>query len=167
MNQDDASSIRSRKHSIWTRMYGRFDLDPGKLVEAGRTRVMRIIQPVTVVDDILRDPATRRATVEQTSSAVEYLTVPDAELWTLYGYDFNRSAGDRVVERVSVRPTEEDGGLTMMLDRFSAVAVRTFYLPVPLKLKQGWVLQLHGDGTGAADGNYDMTIFVEAEAVSY
>lgn len=161
----ESDVIRSRRQEIWTRLYSRFDLNPGG-IEGRPNNVSKLIVPVTSVDDTLRDSDLEGSTATMIVGTVIYFTVPDQELWSLFGYFFTRTSGDRDVVNVSLTEAPEDGGASMTIDLFTATNERALLFPQPLRIKQGWAVRMTGSG-GTTDGSYAMLLFKEVEDLSF
>jgi len=158
-------AIQSKKQEVWTRLYSKLELNPGAPAPGGRGRVLMAIRPTISVDDLLEIPSIKNATVELTATAVTFFTVPDDEQWIFYAYDAGLAAGDRDLRAVNLVATAEDGGGAISIDAFAAVAIRQIVLAQPIRMRQGWTIDLVGTG-GSTNGNWTCNIYVKVEQLS-
>ena len=155
-------SIQSKAQEVWTRLYDRLDLNPGKPAPGGRGRVAMMIRPVISVDALLEEAAIRTETKTQTTSVVTYHVVPEDEKWWLYGYQASVAGGDRDVITMVLRTSSALGSLSMVVDNFAATSVRFRMFEQRIPIPAGWSLRLDGDG-GTTNGDWTMVVYIAVE----
>lgn len=155
-------AIPSRALAVWRRLYLRFALEPGP-ASVGPD-VAKMIQPVTLADDLLRTPTPKR---NQTNPLVNInftaYTVPLTEHWTLLGWDLQRLTGDRTLNTIEIDPGTEDAGPLYVLKRPSNVKVDTVLLAQGIPMLPSWAFVVRM-GAGATSGNWNLDILVNVEA---
>jgi len=152
-------AIESKAFDIWRRLYTRFSLEPGPLVEGGLPEVSTSIIPTTNVDELLQQG---RALISDdmdlsggTTLTIPGFTVPTGERWKLYRL---WRSGTIVASRVRiVDPRNSDIILTS-----PSIPEEVINFGAPFTLEEGWIIGMQETGN-AGDSAETMHVLITSE----
>lgn len=152
--------IPSKAFEIWSRLYGRFTLEPNP-VTGSRAGLWPTIQPVTDADRLLRAPTLRREVVQATGvGSLKMVTVPDGERW---GVSFTRAVKASGTFTHNEFIVVDPAGNTMLINPYTATAGSELKeWATEMVLDQGWSLNVNID-THSVNGNLQMDLLYELE----
>ena len=140
----------SERYSVWHRLIKRFALVPGA---AAKAHLSGIIQPVTVVDDLLQAPQVIQKTVALVGDAnTTYLTVPEGDRFRLVAIQLSRLTGDRDIEAIRIVDPVSSDGIQIVVSLSGATFVSGILSSFPI-LDERWTMTALTDG-GTTDGNW-------------
>lgn len=160
MNQNghDLQLIPSKRFEVWSRLYGRFLLEP---LPAGppQAAVSPLIVPVTQADELLRQPEGRseNPTISGTGTVTMY-TVPVGERWRLYAIAAVRNSGSFTFNDFRVLDTSR--GESCRVDQFTTTTARSFVAGTPIPLDEGDAVQLRVD-VHSSSGTLNTQVWIE------
>lgn len=148
---------------IDSRLVSRFTLSDSPQVQ-NPYWLVRTIQPVTLVDELLR--TLNISNEEVTPSGVGWLTthtVPDGKRWRLYAIHYWRSNG---AAETATHVRINDGTNYCNIDSpgFSAGSTNQCVLPTPIDLKEAWTIDLQISVHNAGDKMTMNIIYTEEDA---
>lgn len=152
--------IQSKRHEVWTRLFGLLALNPGGVQPGGRGGVLMAVRPVVNVEGLLSEPQVLQAVVSLSVAAVVFHQVPEDEQWLLYGVNGAVSAGDRDVVEVNLLEPGNLGGNSFPLLPQAAAASYFKMFETPIPIYPTWSIRLIGSG-GTTDGNWTSQLLVE------
>ena len=152
--------LPAKQFNVWSRLYGRFLLEPGPAV-GGNAYVSPVILPVTDADRLLKtaDIETSQVTVTGIARFV-VLTVTEGERWTILFWRTRRSGGVWNLDEFSVvTPT----GVRMTVHQFTSNPTAELWeLQQPLELDEGWDMEVNVDAH-TSDGLMTTDLFILRE----
>jgi len=154
----DLRLIPSKRFEVWSRLYGRFLLEPQP---AGfpQAAVSPLIVPVTQADDLLRLPEGRseNPTISGISTLTMF-TVPPGERWRLYAMSAIRNSGSFTFN--DFRVLDSSRGESCRLDQFTTTTARSFVPGTPIPLDETDDVQLRVD-VFSSSGTLNVQVWIE------
>jgi len=152
------AALPSKAFDIWRRLYSRFDIEVGVAVGSA-PEVGTSIIPVTVVDELLRQP---RALVSPSvdlsgsgSLTITMFTVPDGERWHVFQIIRTATVGGsrvRVIDPLNGNTAVSLAGTAEEAIRFGS----------PFTMEEKWIVGMQETNDGA-DTAEVLNMLIEAE----
>jgi len=163
-------TIPSRKLEIWRRMYDRFQLEP--MPASVSPDVAKTIQPITSVDELLRDEGILSNDNTYTAGQAVQLTmytVPPNQRWSIWGFNVDSQlTGDNLSDQINVESKTLDTQVAhqFTIENYTGVAQHEFLMPgKSVRLNAGDTVRTRLDGTGVAAGSVRMQLLVDIEVI--
>ncbi len=144
---------------IIPRLVKRFSLSDTPDTDLSRLMfLLKTIQPVTLVDDLLQTFSIEQTTIVSVeNSYITAFTVPATERWKVYAIDLYRSTGDRTSDSLYIN----DPSYTMKIAAYTAAAAYTSgMLAQPIELDRNWLFKVYIKTGGTTDGNWPVSLLV-------
>lgn len=140
-------------YSAIHRLYQRYKVKPAGY--GGLVFLSRIIQPVTIVDDVVATPTLAQgdtATIAIGSGAViTVLNVPDGKRWKVFSFDATRLTGDNTIEGIILNDASASLQHTIASITPASSYVSGIYgHPFPLDQKDSIRLDMAAAGTATS-----------------
>lgn len=151
--------LPSKRFRIWERLYTRFMLEPPPAGSSPQPAVVKTIQPVTNVDELLTDLGIDLTTgiVGTATGGKEMRSITEDEEWECWVVEMARQTGDRTIDTFSIKDPENT---EVVIEAFTATATyRSGLLVWPLKMRRGWKFMANFSGAGTTDGTWKISIY--------
>jgi len=151
-----------KRFNLFSRLYQRYLLEPAPVGDESQPTMATEVVATVDADDILKDMQSQGDSVDISSGAVVFLTVPANERWTLLRVRKGATANS-VRVRAAVNPAAGgDSALQQPLIGPTTSAVDVD-LSQPFRLEPGGSMRL--DQGGGGDTGVDMTVFFLRESL--
>ena len=158
--------IPSKRFEVWSRLYGRFLLEPWPAEGGSKAAVSAVIQPVTQADELVKRSTVVQGSGQFTASSAEQnvvYTVPAGVRQRVYAYAIERSQGDNTWRRLSLR--DISANLFLLIHDGTGFVDLAFPGSTPLVMDAGDDVLVTSETAGILESAFRWTAWVDEEDV--